>query len=175
MSAPDCCAIFLRGGADLMEISVSVAAQSLTLHHAGVTQSWPVSTSRNGVGEQRNSYRTPLGRHYIRAKVGAGLAAGSVLRGRRPTGAVITPELLAQEPERDWITTRILWLCGLEPGRNRGGVVDSMARYIYIHGTPQSAQIGTPGSIGCVRMTDAAVIELYDLVAVGTGVTISAD
>lgn len=156
-----------------MEITISLVRQVLVVHGAGREFHYPVSTSRHGAGEQVGSYRTPRGRHVIRAKIGTGLPAGSVLRGRRPTGEVCTPAFMARDPGHDWITSRILWLSGLERGRNRGGAVDTMRRYVYIHGTPHA--VGVPGSIGCVRMGDADVIELFDLVPVGTPVLLSED
>lgn len=133
---------------------------------------YPVSTSRCGPGEREGSNATPRGRHYIRARIGAGLPRGAVLRGRRPTGEVWSAALAAQHPGRDWILSRILWLCGREPGRNRHGGVDSMRRYIYIHGTPDSEPIGVPFSHGCIRMRNDDVIQLFDLVDAGTEVDI---
>jgi hypothetical protein len=127
-------------------------------------RSWPVSTSSRGPGEKNGSLCTPRGRHIVRAKIGAGQPLGAVFVRRRPTGEVWTPELHAQYPGRDWILTRILWLSGCEPGRNRLGDVDTMRRYIYIHGTPDSAEMGKPGSIGCIRMRNSDVAELFELV-----------
>ena len=92
--------------------------------------------------------------------------------GRRHTGEIYTPELARQFPERDWILSRILWLCGLEPGKNRGGSVDTMRRYIYIHGTPDSEPMGVPKSHGCIRMRNQDVIRLFDMVTPGTPVLI---
>ena len=108
----------------------------------------------------------------IAARIGAGAAPGSVFESREPTGEICTPERFQKEPERDWILTRILWLRGLEPGRNQGGDVDSERRFIYIHGTPDEARIGAPHSHGCIRMRNADVVELFDRVAVGTPVEI---
>lgn len=115
---------------------------------------------------------TPLGRHVIQAKIGNGCPAGAVFVGRRPTGEVYTPDLAKQFPHRDWILSRILWLKGCEPGRNRYGRVDTMRRHIYIHGCPDSEPMGTPLSHGCIRMRNADVIELFDLAAAGTTVLI---
>ncbi|MGH8718310.1 MAG: L,D-transpeptidase family protein [Burkholderiales bacterium] len=139
-----------------------------------VLKTYPVSTAEKGPGEEMGSYCTPRGRHVIRAKIGAGARANSVFVERRPTGEVFTPELGAQYPDRDWILTRILWLSGLERGFNRGGSVDSMRRYIYIHGTPDRMPLGRPGSKGCIRMRNADIIELFDLVPPGTEVEILA-
>ena len=131
-----------------------------------------ISTAANGVGCEKNSGCTPLGQHIIRAKIGAGAEPNTVFVGRRPTGEICTPELMEEFPERDWILTRILWLSGKEVGINRLGNVDTMQRYIYIHGTPDSTEMGKIGSHGCVRMRNSEVIELFDLVDVGTPVVI---
>ena len=137
-----------------------------------VIAQYPVSTALNGAGEEKNSYRTPRGRHIVRAKIGAHAPINSVFKGRRPTGEIWTPELGTLQPGRDWILTRILWLSGCEPGRNRLGNVDSMQRYIYIHGTPDSEPMSAPYSHGCIRMRNSDVIELFDRVPVGTTVNI---
>jgi lipoprotein-anchoring transpeptidase ErfK/SrfK len=154
-------------------IRVCLETQRLILTTpGGAAQEWSVSTARNGPGEQLGSERTPRGRHVIRACIGAGLPRGAVLVGRRPTGEVWTPELARHHPQRDWILTRILWLSGLEPGFNRLGAVDSMRRFIYIHGTPDTEPMGVPLSHGCVRMRNEDVIDLFDRVRPGTPVTI---
>jgi lipoprotein-anchoring transpeptidase ErfK/SrfK len=131
-----------------------------------------ISSSRNGIGQDQGSFRTPIGRHYIRAKIGQGAALHTVFVGRRPTGEIWSPELAQAQPERDWILTRILWLCGLERGVNRLGRVDTMRRYIYLHGSPASVDMGEPGSIGCIRMRGLDIIDLFDLVPAGTTVDI---
>ncbi len=136
---------------------------------------YAVSTATNGPGERRGSHCTPRGRHVVRAKIGAGAAPNTVFVGRRPTGEIWSPELAAQHPGRDWILTRILWLSGCEPGFNRLGEVDTMRRYIYIHGSPDAVPMGVPGSIGCVRMRNADIIELFDLVPPRTPVEILGD
>ena len=152
-----------------VEIVISLTRQTLQVRRAGrVEREFLVSTSRYGPGEQRGSLCTPRGRHIIRAKIGRGLPAGAVLRGRRPTGEVFSPALQRAEPGRDWILSRILWLSGLEPGRNRLGDVDSMRRYIYIHGTPDQEPMGVPFSHGCIRMRNADVCWLFDAVTPGT-------
>ena len=135
---------------------------------------YSVSTSRNGAGEQQGSFCTPRGRHIVRAKIGAGQPFNAVFVRRRPTGEIWTPELGERFPGRDWIVTRILWLSGCEPGRNRLGDVDTMRRYIYIHGSPDNIEMGKPGSIGCIRMRNADVVELFDLVPPYTPVEIAA-
>ena len=158
-----------------MRIEISIPAQTLCLFddNGKLLRQFPVSTALKGVGEKKGSYCTPRGRHVVRARIGAGQPLGAVFRARRPTGEVWTPELHAQYPGRDWILTRILWLSGCEPGFNRLGDVDSMQRYIYIHGTPDSEPMGEPHSHGCIRMRNADVIALFDMVPVGTAVTIA--
>jgi lipoprotein-anchoring transpeptidase ErfK/SrfK len=155
-------------------IEVDVPAQTLTLYdQAGqVVMRTAISTGRNGVGEQNGSEQTPRGAHYIRAKIGAGLPANAVLVSRRPTGETYSPQLRAAYPERDWILTRILWLCGLEKGKNRLGRVDTMRRYIYIHGCPDEDPMGAPSSRGCVKMRNRDLLELFDRVPPGTRVYI---
>ncbi len=159
-----------------MRIEISIAEQTLRLFDEGgaCLRIWSVSTAANGAGEREGSGCTPRGRHVVRARIGAGAPPGAVFRGRRPTGEVWSPELAAQHPERDWILSRILWLSGCEPGFNRLGEVDTMRRYIYIHGTPNDQPMGVPLSHGCVRMRNADVIELFERVPVGTEVLIHA-
>ncbi|HWQ39416.1 MAG TPA: L,D-transpeptidase [Burkholderiales bacterium] len=160
----------------MKSIRIDVSSQVLELldEEGDPLRRYLVSTSRNGVGERRGSYCTPRGRHVIRAKIGAGLPENTVFVKRRPTGEIYTPALALRHPGRDWILTRILWLSGCEPGFNRLGDVDTMRRYIYIHGSPDSAEMGQPGSIGCVRMRNRDIVELFDLVDVGTPVEILA-
>ena len=156
-----------------MRIEVDLGRQQPRLVQEDVLLAhYRVSTAANGAGERNGSVCTPRGLHRIRAKIGEGLAPGAVLVGRRPTGEVWSPELHEAQPGRDWILTRILWLCGSEPGRNRFGEVDTMRRYIYIHGAPESAAMGVPGSHGCVRMRNDELIELFDRVPVGCEVMI---
>lgn len=156
-----------------LQIEVSIADQRLHLLDDAVRlRCYPVSTAANGPGEQAGSFCTPRGRHRIRARIGAGLPVGAVLRGRRPTGEVCDDATWRAAPERDWILTRILWLCGEEPGFNRGGSVDTFRRYVYIHGTPDAVELGQPGSRGCIRMRNRDLLELFELVAVGTPVNI---
>jgi lipoprotein-anchoring transpeptidase ErfK/SrfK len=157
-----------------LHIRIGLAEQRLDLLHGrAVARSYPVSTSRHGAGELRDTFKTPRGRHVIRAKIGAGAPLGAVFRGRRPTGEIYSEDLALAEPGRDWILTRILWLSGTEIGKNRLGDVDTMRRYIYIHGAPDSTPLGVPGSIGCVRMGNAAIVELFDIVPPGTVVEIA--
>lgn len=156
------------------EIFVSIDQQLLELREQGRTLvRWPVSTALKGVGCAAGSYQTPLGRHRIRARIGDGQPLNAVFRGRRPTGEIYSADLGREFPDRDWILTRILWLCGEEKGFNRGGSVDSQRRYIYIHGTPDSEPMGEPRSHGCIRMRNQDVLELFDRVPVGTPVIIT--
>ncbi|MBY4677263.1 L,D-transpeptidase [Marinobacterium arenosum] len=156
-----------------MRLQISIAEQSLSLYENGrLRHRYPVSTASNGAGELKNSGCTPRGRHLIRACIGAGLPLNAVLVGRRFTGEIYTPELARQYPGRDWILSRILWLSGCEPGRNRLGAVDTMQRYIYIHGTPDSEPMGVPLSHGCIRMRNSDLVELFGRVVAGTPVLI---
>ncbi len=159
-----------------MNITIHIPTQTLELFgdHGSLLRRYGVSTGANGVGEENGSFCTPRGKHVIRAKIGAGQPQGTVFVKRRPTGEVYTPELGARCPGRDWILTRILWLSGKEPGYNRWGSCDTMRRYIYIHGTPDGTLMGRPGSRGCVRMRNADLMELFDLVKAGTEVEIIA-
>ena len=157
-----------------MRIEILISNQTLTLfdHFGGIKAKYSISTAANGVGCEKDSGCTPLGAHIIRAKIGGGCELNTVFIGRRPTGEICTPELMMQYPNRDWILSRILWLSGTEIGKNRLGNVDTMQRYIYIHGTPDSTDMSKIGSHGCVRMRNADVIALFDLVEVGTRVLI---
>ena len=158
-----------------MYLTVSIASQRLALLDAegNILREYAVSTALNGAGEQKGSGCTPRGRHVIRAKIGEGQPMGTVFVGRRPTGEVWSPELAAQFPERDWILTRILWLSGCEPGHNRLGDCDTMQRYIYIHGTPETEPMGVPLSHGCIRIRNADVLDLFDRVPVCATVLIT--
>ena len=157
-----------------MRIEISIQHQTLTLFDdfGGVKAKYSVSTAANGVGCEKNSGCTPLGNQIIRAKIGGNVALNTVFVGRRPTGEIFTPELMAAFPNRDWILTRILWLSGSEIGFNRLGNVDTMQRYIYIHGSPDTTEMGKIGSHGCVRMRNSDIVELFDLVPAGTVVLI---
>jgi L,D-transpeptidase YbiS len=160
--------------ANSFSIAIGLAEQRLDLFRGReLWKSWPVSTSKHGAGELRDTFKTPRGTHVIRAKIGAGAPVGAVFRGRRPTGEVYSEELARAHPGRDWILTRILWLSGIEVGKNRLGDVDTMRRYIYIHGTPDSTALGVPGSIGCVRIGNLGLVELFELVPAGTRVEIA--
>lgn len=155
-------------------IDISLGRQTLTLldGSGNPVASFPVSTGLNGAGEQDGSGCTPRGEHYIRAMIGAGLPANTVFRARRPTGEIYSSGLAARHPGRDWILSRILWLCGREPGKNRGSGVDTFRRFIYIHGTPDSEPMGLALSHGCVRMRNADVVRVFDCARAGMPVTI---
>ncbi len=159
-----------------MKIEISIPAQTLSLFDASGTlvRLYRVSTGKNGAGEENGSFCTPRGKHVIRAKIGEGQPENSVFVRRRPTGEIYTESLGAQFPGRDWILTRILWLCGRERGYNRFGSCDTMRRYVYIHGTPETTALGQPGSRGCIRMRNADLIELFGRVKAGTEVEIFA-
>ncbi len=155
------------------QIRISLSEQRLWLHEGErAVLDVPVSAAAKGPGEVMDSECTPRGWHVVRAKIGAGAPVNTVFVGRRPTGEIYDPRLREREPGRDWILTRILWLSGLEPGRNRLGRVDTMRRYIYIHGAPDDVPMGRPGSHGCVRMRNHDVVRLFDEVPVGTRVHI---
>ena len=157
-----------------MIIDITIATQQLDLLNddGKIIRQYRISSAKNGTGQENGSFCTPLGKHVIRAKIGAGQPVNTVFIKRRPTGEIYTPQLAQQFPKRDWILTRILWLCGCEPGFNRFGSVDTMRRYIYIHGTPDSVEMGKPGSIGCIRMRNSDLLELFDWVDAGTQVNI---
>jgi len=158
-----------------LKINISIGEQSLEVcsPQGKCLLRYSISSAANGVGQLMNSNCTPAGRHVIRAKIGDGEPVNTVFRGRRPTGEIYQNEMREAEPDRDWILTRILWLSGCEPGFNRLKNVDTMRRYIYIHGTPDEVPLGTPGSHGCIRMRNHELLALYDLVSAGTPVTIS--
>lgn len=157
-----------------MKIDITIATQQLDIldDDGKIVRQYRISSAKNGTGQENGSFCTPLGKHIIRAKIGAGQPVNTVFIKRRPTGEIYTPELAQQFPKRDWILTRILWLCGCEPGFNRFGSVDTMRRYIYIHGTPDSVEMGKPGSIGCIRMRNSDLLELFDWVSARTQVEI---
>ena len=157
-----------------MKIEIDVGKQQLVLSSERDVplKTYSVSTSKNGLGEKNGSFCTPRGSHIVRAKIGAGQPQNAVFVRRRPTGERWTPELHARYPGRDWILTRIIWLSGCEPGRNRLGEVDTMRRYIYIHGSPEVAEMGKPGSIGCIRMRNRDIVELFERVPPYTPVEI---
>ena len=153
-------------------VEISIADQQLRISSEGICHLYEVSTALNGVGEQEGSGCTPRGWHRVSALIGCEQPEGAVFVGRRPTGEIYSAQLAAQFPSRDWILSRILWLQGLESGVNRFGRVDSMRRFIYIHGTPDTEPMGIPQSHGCVRMRNQDVIELAGRVSPGIRVWI---
>ncbi len=156
-------------------LKVVVSEQALYVLRSGtILDRYPVSTSKYGIGNREGSFQTPLGRHRIAKKAGYGAPLGSVLEDRRLTGKVAAIDTGGSGAPRDVITTRVLWLQGLETGVNRGEGIDSLRRFIYIHGTTSEGLIGSPASNGCVRMRNRDVAELFDLVPEGTDVEIVA-
>ncbi len=156
-----------------MIVDISISDQSCCLVD-GSKQLFTsaVSTALNGTGEQKGSGCTPRGLHVIRACIGATQPENTVFVSRRPTGEIYTPSLGLKFPQRDWVLTRILWLSGLELGKNRLANVDTMQRYIYIHGCPDSSPMGKPLSHGCIRLHSKDILTLFGLVEAGTKVII---
>jgi L,D-transpeptidase YbiS len=162
-----------RGAGLKSHILIDLTMQSLQCVTAlGEEHRFSVSTALAGGGEKQASNCTPRGRHLIRARIGQDAPLGAVFVGRRPSGEIYSASLAASAPARDWILTRILWLSGTEVGRNRLGDVDTMRRYIYIHGTPDTEPMGEPASHGCIRMRNLDVITLFALTPVGSSVEI---
>lgn len=154
-------------------IDIDVFKQELCLLEQNtIIARYNISTAKNGVGEINGSECTPLGWHLIRAKIGVSAEENAVFVGRRETGEIFNEGLRKRNPQRDWILTRIMWLSGLEKGKNRGGEVDTMRRYIYIHGCPDKDSFLQPSSHGCVKMHNPDVIELFNNIDVGTRVLI---
>lgn len=151
-------------------ILISIADQMLYHRRkTGVWYEYPVSTAANGAGNERGSYKTPLGKHRIYQKIGADLPEGTAFKAREPIG-IYNP--LNDDPTRDWILTRILWLEGCETSINRRGKVDTKSRYIYIHGTHEEEKLGTPCSHGCIRMQADDLLELFFYADEGESVVI---
>ncbi|MEM9242623.1 MAG: L,D-transpeptidase [Pseudomonadota bacterium] len=155
---------------DAAKIYINGKAQHLKLLPS--EEIYPISTAKKGFGERINSEQTPCGWHQIAMKIGEGMAENTVFVGRKATGEIYDEALAKQYPQRDWILTRILWLAGLEEGKNKGGDVDSYQRYIYIHGTPDSEPMGVPRSHGCIRMRNHHIIKLFDQLEIGDRVFI---
>lgn len=155
-------------------LRIDLASQQLAVLAADGSRlaGYAISSAANGPGERNGSGCTPRGRHRIRALIGTGAPADAVFIGRRPTGEIYDAALAARHPTRDWILSRILWLCGEEPGINRGGALDSMRRYIYIHGTPATEPMGVPASHGCIRLHTPALLELFSQCYAGMPVII---
>lgn len=155
-----------------MSINIFLSTQELHHSHENQVDIYSISSGLKGIGQVKGSEQTPLGLHDIRAKIGANMPMNTVFVGRRPTGEIYSSELAVQFPKRDWILTRILWLRGLELGLNRLGDVDTMQRFIYIHGCPDSAPMGVPQSHGCIRMHNKDIVKLFDKVLPGEHVLI---
>ena len=156
-----------------INIVIDISQQSLTLwQDHNCLRQYSISSALKGVGERSGSEQTPCGKHIIRAKIGANMPLNSVFKARRPTGEIYNAELAEKYPNRDWILTRIMWLSGCEVGKNRLGQCDTMRRYIYIHGTPDSEPMGVPLSHGCIRMNNRDIAELFALVPLFTPVLI---
>lgn len=155
-------------------VKINVAQQQLQLldEDGNLLHQYSVSTSKNGTGNQNGSEQTPLGLHRIKDKLGGAMPVNEVYIGRVPHGSLEECRERDVDLPDDVIMSRILWLEGMEPGRNQGGYVDTYQRYIYIHGTNHEDTIGTPTSIGCIRMCNADVVDLYRLVEVGSEVLI---
>lgn len=150
-------------------ILIKISEQRLYLLQDGyILLTYPVSSSRHGTGNQAGSHKTPLGVHRIAEKIGDGCQVGEIIKARKPTGRLAAVISAPHSVEQDVITTRVLWLEGLEHGVNRGAGVDSFARFIYIHGTSEEGLIGQPASIGCIRMKNTDIIDLFDSVDEGT-------
>lgn len=156
-----------------IQIEVDLSSQQMTVFMpSDEIICYPVSTALNGAGEKLDSECTPRGQHRVSEKIGEAAAVNAVFVGRVPTGEIYSEEFAKEEGQRDWILTRIIWLDGCEPGKNQGGNVDTKRRYIYIHGTPDTTPMRTPGSHGCIRMKNADIVELFEKIDVGTSVNI---
>lgn len=154
-------------------LDISIAEQQLSVViNDNIDRTYPVSTAKNGTGEEMGSECTPTGWHKIRVKIGDSYPLNSVFVGRRPMGEIYSPQLRLEYPEKDWVLTRILWLGGIESGKNRFGQVDSTWRYIYIHGCPDELMDGKPRSHGCIRMKNKDILDLFNSVDVGLKVLI---
>lgn len=162
--------------AESLKIEVSLSKQKLYVFQADeLLKTFQISSAEKGIGCEKNSFQTPIGKHKIRAKIGENQPINTVFVARRPTGEIYSPELKQANPNRDWILTRILWLSGCEPGKNRLGNVDTMQRFVYIHGTPDDEAIDKPLSHGCLRMRNQDIVELFAMIPVGTPIEIFAD
>ena len=157
---------------DLLEVSVGEQVMRGYDGDKQLVFEVQIATASNGIGQLNGSECTPLGEHRIRAKIGAGQIANTVFIGRRPSGEIYTEALALTYPNRDWILSRILWLCGNQLGFNRGGLVDTQRRYVYIHGAPDSHAMGVPSSHGCIKMRNRDIIQLFEQVTIGTIVNI---
>lgn len=157
-------------------ILIDIQAQSLMCFENGqVIADYEISSGKNGVGETENSGCTPRGWHEIADLIGLEHHENAVFVGRQWTGEIYSLTLSQQYPHRDWILTRILRLRGLEPGKNQGSGVDTYSRYIYIHGAPDEAKMGIPGSHGCIRMNSKDVMILANWAKLGFKVYIDTE
>ena len=169
---------YLQAKANQFIITIDVSKQKLFLFESvpfedtKLVRMYPVSTSKYGVSNEKSGKGTPLGTHFIAEKIGEGAQVGTVFKSRQNIGEIAKIYTDTKDTPEDLITTRILWLGGIEPGINEGEKVDSYTRYIYIHGTPEEGLIGTPASNGCIRMKNSDIAELFDLVSQGTLVAI---
>lgn len=154
-------------------VLVNIKQQTLQVVHNGeITRNYSISSSIFGIGNQENSFKTPLGVHRVAQKIGEGAPFGTVFKARVDTGKVTNILTTDTSSKEDYVTSRILWLEGLEQDKNKGAGIDSFQRYIYIHGTAEEGRIGRPASQGCIRMRNADVIELFNLLEIGTLVNI---
>ena len=167
------------GQLENLRLLINIAKQTLSVYqHDKEVSCYDISTAKNGTGSQQDSGCTPLGAHIIAQKIGSGQPINTVFVGRVATGEIYSEALGKQYPDRDWILSRILWLAGVEEGKNKGsneqGGCDTYQRYIYIHGMPDSEPTGVPRSHGCIRMRNRDMIELFTQVKEGTAVNIIA-
>ena len=154
-------------------VYISIKYQQLFLiENDSTTKHFPISTATNGMGTKTNSYKTPYGLHTIKNKIGDNVPYAGIFESRVYYGNKATILTDNQNSNKDYVTTRILWLQGEDYGINKGGKVDSYNRYIYIHGTPEEGLIGQPASHGCIRMKNKDVIELFKLLDLGTPIYI---
>lgn len=161
--------------AELPAAIVKISAQMLYLYSAReYVCNYSVSTSRFGIGHDEGSYKTPTGIHCVQEKIGGDAEFSEIFKTRKPTREHANIEHNEIRTNEDCITSRILWLAGLEEGVNKGAGIDSYARYIYIHGTHEEGLIGQPASEGCIRMKNQDVIDLYDCLMISSFVIVSA-
>jgi lipoprotein-anchoring transpeptidase ErfK/SrfK len=161
--------------AESAHIEVDISEQRLYLiENSLIKASYPISTSKYGEGSIENSFKTPLGKHSIKEMIGEEAEINTIFTSRINTKRSATIIDQFQDTDNDYVTSRIMWLDGEEDGLNKGGNVDSFRRYIYIHGTHEEGLIGTKASHGCIRMFNYDVIELFNLVNIGTKVLIRA-
>ena len=155
---------------DKAKIIVNISEQKLYLYKINdeLIKNYPISTSKYGIGSKANSGKTPLGLHKIETKIGNDVPTGTIFKGRKNTGRIAN----FNKENGDLVTTRIMWLKGLEAGKNLGKGIDSYKRYIYIHGTAEESKIGQPASHGCIRMLNSDVIDLFNRVRKNTSVNI---